>query len=314
MKTIKIQKCDMYDKYFWGAVGNILKEKYDLEFTDQPEYLFYSVYGKNVEHYKYTNCIKIFFSEEGVLPDFNECDYAVGSYPLQVGERYFEYPYEVPYSECGYSKDIGKKFCNFIYSNENNGTGAKLRKEFCQELMKYKHVDCPGNVLHNMDSELLSCRNDKNWYKSKIEFIKNYKFTIAFENEQMLGMTTEKLTQPLVAGSVPIYWGNPDVNRYFNSKAFINLSDVEDIHEMVKRVIEIDNDDDLYEKMKMQIPYKIEDFKKLEIDKNEFILNIIENGHVYTKNPLGMDIRGKVCKEYLKRNNNLFNRLKKKFN
>ena len=32
------------------------------------------------------------------------------------------------------------------------GEGAVFRKGFCKELMKYKMVDFPGNVLHNVEA------------------------------------------------------------------------------------------------------------------------------------------------------------------
>jgi len=61
----------------------------------------------------------------------------------------------------------------------------------------------------------------------KINFIKNYKFTIAFENSTSPGYTTEKLWQPMLSGSVPVYWGNPEVDRMFNTRSFVN------VHELV---------------------------------------------------------------------------------
>ena len=49
-----------------------------------------------------------------------------------------------------------------------------------------------------------------------------YKFTVAFENNSALGYNTEKLTDPMLAGSIPIYFGNPQIGRHFNTRSFIN--------------------------------------------------------------------------------------------
>ena len=145
-KRIKIQKADSFDKFFDRTIRWRLEPYYEFEFSNDPDFLFYSVYGTGREHYKYQNCVKIFYAAEGVIPDFNECDYAIGSYPMQVGERYHQIAY------CPMSKEIqdrekfrnvnleNRKFCNFIYSNATNGRGAILRQEFCKELMKYKKV------------------------------------------------------------------------------------------------------------------------------------------------------------------------------
>lgn len=291
----------MYEKFFYKAIGNYLKEKYEIVFSEDPDFLFYSVYGSGVEHYKYKNCIKIFYGAEGVLPDFNECDYAIGSYPMSVNERYHITPYCLPKpSDRRNPVDLSeKKFCNFIYSNENNGKGAILRKEFCECLMEYKKVDCPGKVLHNIDLDL-EPRGGKNWYESKLDFIKNYKFTIAFENASMPGMTSEKLLQPLMVGSVPIYWGDPYVDKIYNQNAYINCNDCSTIEEMVKKVVEIDNNDTKYMEMLTTKSFP-DDFYENESEKiNEFLEYIINYGKIYEKNPLSMDKREVAGLAYLK--------------
>lgn len=284
---------DMYGKLI-SATENLIKKYYEIEYSEEPEFLFYSVYGTGKEHYRYKNCVKIFIGLEGVIPDFNECDYAMGSYPMNVGERYLQTPYQGLetniFERDRFSNiDIGKrKFCNFIYSNEKNGKGAILRQEFCTELMKYKKVDCPGRVLNNMKDAIEP--RDGNWYKGKLEFIKDYKFTIAFENISMPGMITEKLIQAFQAGTIPIYWGDPEVGKMFNTKAFINCHDYCSWEEIIERIKEIDNNDEQYIKMLLETPvldaYK-KDYGKAS---EEFLVRIIEKGNnPYEKDPLGWD-------------------------
>lgn len=61
---------DIYDNDFY----KILFEKYDVEISNQPEYIFYSCFGfKNLDY----NCIKIYYTGENIVPDFNNCDYAI---------------------------------------------------------------------------------------------------------------------------------------------------------------------------------------------------------------------------------------------
>ena len=81
---------------------------------------------------------------------------------------------------------------------------------------------------------------------NKIEFLKSYKFTICFENSEYPGYTTEKLIHPKLVDSIPIYWGNPDVAKDFNTKAFINAYDFKDLDDLVCFIIEVDRNDNLY--------------------------------------------------------------------
>ncbi len=50
----------------------------------------------------------------------------------------------------------------------------------------------------------------------------------------------------MLANALPIYCGNPEVHCDFNEKSFINCHRFEDLDAVVERVIEIDQDDELY--------------------------------------------------------------------
>jgi hypothetical protein len=78
-----------------------------------------------------------------------------------------------------------------------------------------------------------------------------YKFNIAFENSSYPGYTTEKIVEPMLTHTIPIYWGNPLVGLDFNTNSFINVQDED---EAIERIIAIDQSDDLYQEI-MQQPY-----------------------------------------------------------
>jgi hypothetical protein len=48
------------------------------------------------------------------------------------------------------------------------------------------------------------------------------------------------------AGSLPIYWGNPEVARDFNPRSFINAHDWPNLRAVIEHIIEVDRNDDLY--------------------------------------------------------------------
>lgn len=74
----------------------------------------------------------------------------------------------------------------------------------------------------------------------KVEWYKGYRFAIAFENTRVPGYVSEKIMHAFAAGAVPIYWGAPDVTRYFNPRAFINAADFSSHEELAAYVQKVD--------------------------------------------------------------------------
>ena len=296
-KEIYVNFVDFPNRYMDSAIfrpdknfiTDILAKHYNVIISERPDFLFYGVFGNT--HEKYKDCVKIFYTQEVITPNFNECDYALAYDYIDFEDRYLRYPiYFQHFNESildrsNITSDFAKrKFCNFIYSNDSCGDGAKLRKSFCQKLSEYKKVDCPGKVLNNMQNAISPREGD--FGKGKLVFQKDYKFTIAFENNLYEGYTTEKLSQAFLANTIPIYWGNPEVTRDFNPKAFINCHDYNSLDEVIQKVIELDNDDEAYLKM-LQEPCVNSDYK---FDKQEqfekFLISIIEKGNKpFNKNP-----------------------------
>lgn len=255
MRKIKIKYVD-----FWRGFENekkpfleILSTKYEIEFSEDPDILIYSCFGK--EHQKF-NCIKIFYTGENIKPDFNECDFAFSfeygnspkNYRIPLWPFYHDYRLLLKKSAPEEIMKEKTKFCNFVYSNPN----CKRRNVFFEKLSKYKRVDSGGKFMNNIGYLV----------KDKNEFIRPYKFTIAFENESSPGYTTEKIFQPMLQNSIPIYWGNPRIGEEFNTKSFLNWHDYNSDEKLIEKIIEIDTDDNKYMHLLKQpyyndnIPYK----------------------------------------------------------
>lgn len=255
--------------------------------SEEPDIYIYMCYGNAHKGFHYP-CVRVaYWAGESHEPDWNDCDYAVTTRVIEDEPRHHRYNAMEPYNSMIQNRKpflkkemADRKFCNFIYSNETYGEGAFLRKEFCKRLMNYKHVDCPGKVLNNM-KDAIEPRNGA-WSRSKVEFIRNYKFTIAFENESVDGYTTEKLFQPLRVGSVPIYWGNPKITDIVDSRCFVNCNDYDnDLDSVIQRVIEIDNDPELYMYMLGISPMK-PNYRFDHYDANEaFWIKVIEDNHIF---------------------------------
>ena len=93
------------------------------------------------------------------------------------------------------------------------------------------------------------------WMFSKLEFQSQSKFTIAFENTSSPGYTTEKILHAFISNTIPIYWGDPEVTKDFNPKAFINCQDFEDFEAVMDRIREVDTDDGLYLSILNESPF-----------------------------------------------------------
>ncbi len=138
------------------------------------------------------------------------------------------------------------RFCNFLYSNLA-GWERSVRMDFCKKLMEHRQVDCPGKNLNNMPPIRRYRFPVEEGIKAKLDFLASYKFTIAFENASVPGYISKKIFHPLSVGSIPIYWGCPEIAQYINPNSFINCHDFSSFDDVIQEVLRIDSDQQLYE-------------------------------------------------------------------
>lgn len=246
METIKINfvassspRFDYKKNFFY----RFLAERYHVELSDKPDYLFCGC--SEHKHWKYKDCIKIFYTGENVLPDFNIYDYGISFYYLTLEDRYLRFPLWLTYSWDALDKMGGvksdlqperllnRKFCSFLHSSV---CCDPIREEFFKKLSRYKKVDSGGRFLNNIGYRV----------PDKLQFIKDYKFTIGIENSAVPGYTTEKIIEPMMVDSVPIYYGDPCVGHDFNMQSCVHLRDYDTLDDAVDAIIELDRNDDLY--------------------------------------------------------------------
>ena len=53
--------------------------------------------------------------------------------------------------------------------------------------------------------------------------VSGFKFTLAMENFEYPGYVTEKIIDALAAGSIPLYWGAPDIDDFIPADLFVDL-------------------------------------------------------------------------------------------
>ena len=262
MKILKLWFTD-FDEFFDpenNFIYQLLSTTYKIQLSPKdPDYLIYSCYGNNFLNY---NCTRIFYTAENLIPDFNLCDYAIGFAYIDFQDRYLRFPYfalfEKQFQDLLLTKNFNDSifyekpyFCNFIYANSQ---AHPARDEFYELLNRYKSVSSPGKHLNNTSMDVGE-RFAKDWMYSKINFQSKCKFTIAFENTSSSGYTTEKILHAFISNTIPIYWGNPDIAKDFNQKAFINCHDFQNFEQVIEEVKRIDSNPREYISMLNETPF-----------------------------------------------------------
>ena len=247
------------DNYF----TELLSERFEIEISpENPDYIIYSAFGTDFLRY---NCTRIFYTGENIRADFMDCDWAF-TFDFSDDHRQYRLPLyplfgdimqlTLPRPDLDQILREKTNFCNFIYSNAAN----KIRMDFFTKLNAVKKVDSAGRLMNNTNKKV----------ENKLDFIKTYKFTIAFENESYPGYTTEKIFEPMLVNSIPIYWGNPLIGEDFNTKSFLNYHDFETEQELIERIIELDNNDELYKKMLAE-PFFKDNTPNKYVDRNNIL-------------------------------------------
>ncbi len=276
--------------YFWpkfkseGLITRfpILSTKYEFIYDPiKPDYLFFSAFDGSMGERTTMptppdiGVPTIFLTAENVKPDLSRCDYAISfSYDLD-STRHIRIPNWVQrLNSVGINLESllntremnfaeRTKFCAYVYRNK-----VPLRESVFLSVSKYKSVDSPSLSQNNVPAIGPSVID-------KINFLRDYKFSFAFENESSVGYTTEKLIESLISGSIPLYWGDPLVGNDFNCDAFINYDDYKNADDFVNMIVDIDNSSSLYRKIINTHIFK--NNKIPDCANNDIIFNFFEN-------------------------------------
>lgn len=134
-------------------------------------------------------------------------------------------------------KPPGNTVDAFISSNKNKSGRVQL----LMQLMGRLKVHSYGQVLNTK-----SLQSDEGLH-SKLDAMSTYKFTLAFENAVARDYVTEKFYEPLVAGSVPVYLGAPNIDDYSpGEKCFIDASKWDNPQDLADYLLELSDNDDMY--------------------------------------------------------------------
>ncbi|UJR29854.1 hypothetical protein I4U23_017397 [Adineta vaga] len=148
--------------------------------------------------------------------------------PINVASNKEIYWTNLPSNSIGENKSSESSYVKspILWMNSNCRTLSK-RTEYVTKMMKFIDIDnfgtcgkdirpLPQHIAEIQGSVNQSLKNigSYNWVAGKLELTNNYLFTIAIENSVSYDYITEKLWQPLLVGSIPIYLGAPNVDDW----------------------------------------------------------------------------------------------------
>jgi len=249
--SINFSDCPVHLENFFLR---ILSSRYQILREERPEFLIYALTGHRHRLY---NCAKIYTHHEVYRPNWRECDYAIlpflGSDPRHYYLPIFAYN-RSPQPLIRHNPDWNAirtqktRFCALLSAYANRS--VRQRMDFFKELNRRKKVDSLGRAANNTGLTIPL------GLPPKLEALRPYKFTIAFENKELSGWTTEKMYDPLAAHTIPIFWGDPKAVECFNPEAFINAYDFSSYSELADYVCEVDTNEALYLRYLQAPPFR----------------------------------------------------------
>jgi len=105
------------------------------------------------------------------------------------------------------------KLVSMICSNKLMCSGHQHRLSWAQKLQG--DVDFYGRGFNEIES--------------KEDGLKDYMFSVAIENSSYKSYFTEKIQDCFATGTIPIYYGSPDIGKFFNPNGIIELTEDFDV-------------------------------------------------------------------------------------
>jgi hypothetical protein len=114
------------------------------------------------------------------------------------------------------------KMFSMIASSKRLTEGHRFRHEISKELSKKHNIDMWGSGYKPFDS--------------KIPPLSDYYFSISVMNSKVDNFFTEVLVDNFMLGTIPIFWGCPNINEYFDDRGFITFNTVSELDEILSNL------------------------------------------------------------------------------
>ena len=275
----------MNETFFQKFIENYMGIKTEIV-KDNPDIIFFSLYKNHGTAETYCRNtpsvkLKIFYTPEDTLNthgrgsgyDHHYLNFA----DLSMGFKYIEHKNYIrfplwltyiniqPYSMGLNCLNINfnnipyidnKGFCTIVSNHDSNNTRATI----CHLLSKYKTIEIAGDIFkYGKYPDIKMKRNSiSGGQHNKVKFIKNYKFNVCSESSLTKGYISEKLFECIISGCIPIYMADNNTiieDNIINNDFIIKYTN-DTAENAVKKIIEIDTNDEKYKEHLKINPFK----------------------------------------------------------
>jgi hypothetical protein len=204
--------------------------------------------------------------------DFTTFDYVIGWEDLDLKPRYARMHPSLRLEGSKFKSSMtdnlplrplaDRGFCSFVASNDG---AHPMRDAFVRKLSAKKRVDSWGNHMNN-SGPIMNSSTGLGYELEKIELESGYRFSVAIENGVYPGYLTEKVFSGVLAGAVPIFWGNPNVGDDLNLDRIFSLHQFENSEEAIDAILELENN-----------PTKLDEILRQPLMTHEQVLRISQS-------------------------------------
>jgi len=118
----------------------------------------------------------------------------------------------IPYDEQKMTYPKTKQVC-FITSSKKKTPSQRLRCQIVDKLAD--RFDVFGKGYRAFDR--------------KVDVLRDYKYCVVVENAVSPGYFTEKILDPILTGTIPIYRGSPDIDGWFDTNGMLRFNTVDEL-------------------------------------------------------------------------------------
>jgi hypothetical protein len=165
--------------------------------------------------------------------------YATTSFRSEIPVPYFSWSeYNIQHPAVDFRRAI--KGASYLAQNCDS---LSNRDDLVEKLIKTTsfRVDALSSCLHNADPPPGVDMSNKT------DVMKEYLFHLAFENQRSPDYITEKLWGSLASGTLPVYYGAPNIKEHAPPNSIIVVDDFSSPQELADYLIRLSNDKALYE-------------------------------------------------------------------
>lgn len=193
------------DEYINNPIVDQVQSKHKVGWLHEPRCLHPSTY-------KYS------------MQNMSKFDFIMTYDDMLLSEYHHKYRYS-PYGGVWIDRKewgIHPKHANIsmLFGGKNTTDGHKLRHAIYDRLQEYPpQVHYYG--LHGIPTDYSQ--------QTKLKVLKDYRFSIVIETCRENGLFTEILLDCFAVGTIPIFWGAPDIDYFFNDDGIISFTSVDQL-------------------------------------------------------------------------------------